>query len=264
MRVRDQLHRELLFTEAPKRIISLVPSQTELLVDLQLKDQLVGITKFCVHPKTLRDSVAIVGGTKQVHFDKIRSLSPDIIICNKEENTRDMVHELNDIAPVWVSDIVTLEDSYDMINALGLLFDRSERASEITRKINEEQDKFSKFLQHVEFKKVAYLIWKNPYMAVGGSTFINSLLSINKFQNIFMKAESRYPEITVEDLHDAELILLSSEPFPFKQSDVIELKKTLPGEVLLVDGEYFSWYGSRLRNAFQYFKKLHWLFITIF
>ncbi|MCW8979920.1 MULTISPECIES: helical backbone metal receptor [Altibacter] len=257
MLVKDQLHRELVFKKTPQRIVSLVPSQTELLVDLQLKEQLVGITKFCVHPGTLRNEIEVVGGTKQVHIDKIRSLAPDVIICNKEENTEAMVNDLTDVAPVWVSDIVTLEDSYGMIDALGSLFDRTERASAIIRKIKEEAYQFSKQLQQKEFKKVAYLIWKDPYMVAGGKTFINSLLRLNKFQNIFTEAHSRYPVISLEEMQGADLILLSSEPFPFKENDVLALKKALQKEVLLVDGEYFSWYGSRLEKAFQYFKKLH-------
>ena len=257
MLVKDQLNRTLRFDKSPERIISLVPSQTELLVDLGLKSKLVGITKFCVHPQELRKEVAIVGGTKELHYDKIKALKPDIIICNKEENTAEIVEKCSKIAPVWVSDIYTLEDSLEMILALGEIFKVCGKTSEICEKIVSEAYKFSTSIQSRPIKKVAYLIWKNPYMAAGNNTFINALLKLNNFQNILTEENSRYPEIELLALKSADLVLLSSEPFPFKESDVAELKKALQTEVLLVDGEFFSWYGSRLQNAFTYFKTLH-------
>lgn len=257
MLVKDQLNRVLRFDKTPERIISLVPSQTELLVDLGLKSKLVGITKFCVHPESLRKEVAVVGGTKEVHYDKIKALKPDIIICNKEENTAELVEECSKIAQVWVSDIYSLEDSLEMILSLGEIFKVCGKTSEICEKIVSEAYRFSEAIQSKPLKKVAYLIWKNPYMAAGSNTFINALLKHNNFQNILTEEDSRYPEIELETLKSADLVLLSSEPFPFKESDVLELKKALHTEVLLVDGEYFSWYGSRLQNAFEYFKRLH-------
>lgn len=257
MLVKDQLNRTLQFQHPPNRIISLVPSQTELLVDLGLRTNIVGVTKFCVHPKELRKEVAIVGGTKMVDFDKIRSLRPDIIICNKEENTKEIVEQCTEIAPVWVSDIYTVEDSMEMISNLGEIFSVKEMASEISKKIDFEMKQFSNWLENRSVRNVAYLIWKKPYMAAGSNTFINAILRLNKFENIFSEANSRYPEIELEDLKAADLILLSSEPYPFKEIDVQELKKALQTEVFFVDGEYFSWYGSRLQQAFSYFKTLH-------
>ncbi|MFT4696938.1 MAG: iron complex transport system substrate-binding protein [Flavobacteriaceae bacterium] len=254
---KDQLNRTITLTDTPKRIISLVPSQTELLVDLGLKESLVGITKFCVHPKNLRKEIAVVGGTKNVHYDRIEKGKPDLIICNKEENTFEMVEDLQKIAPVWVSNILTLEDSLEMILQLGKVLNTSEKASVLISEINSERKIFEAFVKNNSSKKVAYLIWKNPFMAVGKQTFINDILKLNKFENILENESSRYPEITLERLKEAEVILLSSEPYPFKNEDVTELKKALQKEVLLVDGEYFSWYGSRLKDAFTYFKSLH-------
>jgi len=255
MTFKDQLYRTVRFQSLPKRIISLVPSQTELLIDLGLKTSLVGITKFCVHPKELRKELAVVGGTKTVHYDKIRELQPDLIICNKEENTLEMVQELEEVCPVWVSDIANLEESLDMIERLGDVMDVADRASEIIENITLEKEAFDRLIETRPLKKVAYLIWKNPYMAAGTDTFIHALLQLNNFQNII--SETRYPEASVEQLYEADLILLSTEPFPFKESDVSELKNQLNGEVRIVDGEYFSWYGSRLGKAFAYFKTLH-------
>lgn len=255
MTVKDQLNRTIHLSKHPKRIISLVPSQTELLVDLGVKRSLVGITKFCIHPKDLRKEITVVGGTKTVNYVKIQELQPDLIICNKEENTLEMVQELEKISPVWLSDIATIDDSLEMIKLLGALLNVGDKASNIAESISSEKKKFELFMKAKPAKKVAYLIWKNPYMAAGNNTFINSLLLLNNFQNII--SEKRYPEVSVDALAEADLILLSSEPFPFKETDASEMRQNLNGEVKLVDGEYFSWYGSRLEAAFGYFRTLH-------
>ncbi|MEX0996511.1 MAG: helical backbone metal receptor [Flavobacteriaceae bacterium] len=258
MEITDALNRKISLSKTPQRIVSLVPSQTELLVDLGLREQIVGVTKFCVHPGNLRKEKKVVGGTKQVHFDKIKNLKPDIILCNKEENTQEMVLELGKIAPVWVSDIKSIEDCCEMILSLGDLLDKNEIASKITQQIKVETKRFSNFINAKPSLKVAYLIWKNPYMAVGDDTFINTLLELNNFKNIFQKKEGRYSEVTLEELKKADLILLSSEPYPFSKKHISEMKTVVNNKkILLVDGEYFSWYGSRILKAFSYFKKLH-------
>lgn len=257
MEYTDQLNRTIKLPETPKRIVSLVPSQTELLVDLGLSDSIVGVTKFCVHPADLKGEKTIVGGTKNVNFQKIESLQPDIIICNKEENTEEMVKELENIAPVWISDIETISGSIKMIALLGEIFGVSSKASDIISKINIEAKKHRDFIQSSETKKVLYLIWKNPYMAAGRATFINSMLRENNFDNVFSSKKPRYPEVEVADFEKANLILLSTEPYPFKEADIVALANEFNTEVKLVDGEYFSWYGSRLINAYKYFKTLH-------
>jgi ABC-type Fe3+-hydroxamate transport system substrate-binding protein len=253
----DQLNRTVKLPETPQRIISLVPSQTELLVDLGLRDRIMGVTKFCVHPENLKDEKTIVGGTKNVNFEKIKLLQPDIIICNKEENTQEMVRELEKIAPVWISDIETIPDSFAVIEQLGEIFEVSAKASEIISKIKLEAKKHKEFIRGFEPKKVLYLIWKNPYMAAGRRTFIDCLLQENKFENVFSKDKPRYPEVTAEDFINADLILFSTEPYPFKEKDIAIFRKEFKIEVKLVDGEYFSWYGSRLIGSFNYFKTLH-------
>ena len=255
--IRDQLQRELNIKAVPKRIVSLVPSQTELLVALGLEENIVGITKFCVHPEHLSKSKSIVGGTKKVHFEKIRELNPDIILCNKEENTLEMVLELEKIAPVHVSEIIDFEDVLNLIEMYGKLFDRSQGANQLNLKLQDKKRKFEKEIPVIQ-KKVAYFIWRGPWMVAGGNTFINSQLKLNGWENIFENKESRYPEITVEELKDLklDLILLSSEPYPFKEKHVEEIRQICNVRVELVDGEYFSWYGSRLIPAFDYFKKL--------
>ena len=257
MKIVDQLNRVLFFNSHPRRIISLVPSQTELLVALGLEKNIIGITKFCVHPKDIRKNITIVGGTKKIHLKKVEALRPDIIICNKEENTKEIVDQLSSVAPVWISDIYTLEDALEMIVLLGELFDVSEKAVSIVSQISLRKKDFEVFIKTEPTIKVAYLIWKNPYMIAGNQTFINSLLLLNKFKNIAVNSASRYPEVLLEELSNVDKILLSSEPFPFKEKHIQELRKSTGKEVILVNGEYFSWYGSRLIDAFSYFKTLH-------
>ena len=256
MKIVDQFNQSFFFKETPKRIVSLVPSQTELLVDLGLEGSIIGLTKFCVHPSQIRKTKVVVGGTKKVNFEKIKSLQPDIIICNKEENTKEMVVELQKTTPVWISDIVTIDDSLDMILKLGNLFHVKERARVLIDEIISERESFLSYTKNNKSFKVAYLIWKNPYMIAGNNTFINELLKLNNFENVCKDSLSRYPEILEDDLKKADLILASTEPFPFNQNEVEVIQNATKIKVILVDGEYFSWYGSRLKNAFKYFKTL--------
>jgi iron complex transport system substrate-binding protein len=256
----DQLGTTHSFEFSPRRIISLVPSQTELLYDLGLEGRIVGITKFCVHPYHFKATKKIVGGTKKVNYEKIRLLEPDVIICNKEENTQEIVEELRKICPVWVTDIYTLEDNFQMITDFGQLFDKRTEARKWNDKLAFALSDFKNFIKDIPVRKVAYFIWKNPHMVAGSGTFIDELLKLNHFENHFASKE-RYPEIELDKMDQdgsLDLVLLSSEPFPFKAEDGYEIvKDTLNAKAILVDGEMFSWYGSRLLKAFDYFKYLH-------
>lgn len=257
----DQIGISHTFENTPKRIVSLVPSQTELLVDLGLEESMVGITKFCVHPAYLKATKTIVGGTKNIKFDKIKELQPDIIICNKEENTKEIVEQLSTICPVWVTDIYTIEDNNQMIQDFGVLFNKRIEAQKWIDKINFAYQDFQNFIQNKTIKKVAYFIWANPYMVAGNATFINEILKLNRFQNIYEAKEGRYPEIELKKIRlegDPDYVFLSSEPFPFKDEHAFELGRfTHHAITVFVDGEMFSWYGSRLVKAFTYFKTLH-------
>ncbi|WP_025742248.1 ABC transporter substrate-binding protein [Aquimarina pacifica] len=255
----DQLGRELKIKDTPRRIISLVPSQTELVVALGLLDSLVGITKFCVHPERIIETKEIVGGTKKIHFEKIKSLKPDIILCNKEENTKEIVEQLQNEFPVHVSDVSSLSESVELIQLYGKLFDKKEEASTMVSKIETERLVFDRFIAPLPKRRVAYFIWRKPYMVSGSKTFIDNMLTINGFVNVFAD-EVRYPEISVETLktiEDLDVIMLSSEPYPFSPKHVKEFQNICPNtKIILVDGEYFSWYGSRMLEAFTYFTKL--------
>ncbi|MDX1445537.1 helical backbone metal receptor [Lishizhenia sp.] len=248
------MHRTIRLGHVPERIVSLVPSQTELLYDLGLGDRVVGITKFCIHPEEWFRSKTRVGGTKNVDLDKVKALKPDLIIGNKEENEKSDILALEDVAPVWMSDIFTLSDSLKMILALGEILKLEDHAQNMVKRIEQEFVALEKLKLD---QKVLYLIWKDPYMGVGPNTFIDHVLHDHLGATNVLK-EERYPMIELSSLAEKpELVLLSSEPYPFKEKHVAEIQKILPqAKIYLVDGEYFSWYGSRLLGAPKYFHQL--------
>ena len=240
----------------PIRIISLVPSITELLFDFGLKKEIVGITKFCIHPKALFNTTEKIGGTKNVDIKKIIDLNPDLIIANKEENVQQQIDQLAKLFPVYLSDVSDYTTAITMISEVGLLTNKKKAAEGIINSI-EKSFEVEKTIG-AKKKKVAYLIWNNPYMSVGSDTFIASMIEKAGFENIFDN-EKRYPPISLEELQQKkpDIILLSSEPDPFKTKHVEELKQhfvTTP--ITLVDGEMFSWYGSRMLLMPGYFKNL--------
>ncbi len=239
----------------PKRIVSLVPSQTELLHWLGLEEATVGITKFCIHPTEWFRSKTRVGGTKNIDIAAIKKLMPDLIIANKEENVKEQVEELAKDYSVLVTAVNTIEEAFQMIARVGSLTDKESVATELAAAIKKE---FSSIIPLQQPLPTAYLVWNKPYMTVGGDTFIHDMLTHAGFNNIFSKA-TRYPEITVDQLRskNCALVLLSSEPFPFKQKHIDELQTQLPGvKIMLVDGEMFSWYGSRMLEAAGYLRLL--------
>lgn len=256
MKIRDQLGRSIELNETPKRIVSLVPSQTELLVDLGLEKYLMGITRFCVHPPFLRQIKTIVGGTKKVNIRKLKELEPDIILCNKEENTREMVEKLAEIAPVHVSDVSGLKSAYELIGQYGAIFDCLPLAKTLVSSIRKKEGALRSLAKNSEERKVAYFIWNNPLMVAGKGTFINEMLELNNFQNVY--EEERYPVTDLEEFKNknTDLCMLSSEPFPFTEEHKNNFEP-YAGAVEIVDGEFFSWYGSRLLEAMDYFKSFH-------
>ena len=257
MQCKDQLQTVFEFLETPKRIVSLVPSQTELLIDLGLRKQLVGITKFCTHPSFLKKEKTIVGGTKKVNLKTIKALQPDIIIGNKEENTKEIIMSCSKIAPVWVSDIYSISDTLEMIFVLGSIFQKETFASQIIDTITSQLDTFKDFMDKRPSKKVAYLIWQKPFMVSGRHTFINDLLKVNKFETIIESHISSYQEMSIDIFKLQTLISFRHALFLFHEKHVETLGNITKKQVMLVDGTYFSWYGSRLQHAFRYFKTLH-------
>ena len=251
--IEDQLHEPVHFSFPPKRIISLVPSQTELLADLGLDQEVVGITKFCVHPEKWKTQKEIIGGTKNFWFDTVDKLQPDLIIGNKEENYKEGIQQLRKKNPVWMSDIVTYEDSLSMIRSVGVITDKLKEAEIIIEKI---QNSFSE-LKNVSHQTALYLIWMKPWMAAGNHTFIHTLLEKMGLENILK--DERYPILKDDEIKklSPDIIFLSSEPYPFNQKHIEEIKRLSPSaKIVLVDGEMFSWYGSRLIHAPAYFNSL--------
>lgn len=257
--VTDMMGRTVNVPVAPKRIISLVPSQTELIADLGMADCLVGITKFCVHPDSVFRTLKRVGGTKHVDYEAIASLEPDLILANKEENTQEIVETLAQNFPVWVSDIQTVDDGLLMIEQVGDLLDKELECRHLTDEIRQAWLNIAIPQSGVTRPKVAYLIWQNPIMLAGRETFIHDTFQRLGFENVALTFDGRYPQTKVEQLQalSPTHILLSSEPFPFKDKHLEEWRAALPkASVTLVDGEMFSWYGSRMRLAVPYFKDL--------
>jgi len=251
---RDQLNRGIDLHTSPQRIISIVPSQTELLFYLGLDDRIAGITNFCTHPAEKVKAIAKVGGTKKLNITLIKELQPDLIIANKEENERGQIEELMGHFPVWISDINNLHGALNIIGSLGQLLSCTTKAKTLSDTI---LSRFNKFNIAPLNQRAAYLIWRKPYMAAGTGTFIDSMLQVCGLTNAFEL--NRYPQVNAAMLvvADPDVVFLSSEPYPFSEKHIMEFKAILPkAKIILVDGEMFSWYGSRLLLAPSYFSSI--------
>lgn len=254
----DQMGRKVQMPNNPKRIISIVPSQTELLHYWGLGERVVGITKFCLHPEEWFRNKNRIGGTKTLNFDKIRSLKPDLIIGNKEENTQSEIELLEQEYPVWMSDMHNLEEVWQMMFGLGSVLGVQEQSNLLVSKLKSDFEGLKSSSAVDKKLKVAYLIWKDPYMVAASNTFIHEMLEQSGFENAFQHL-SRYPEVTLETLAqmDLDAVFLSTEPFPFKEKHQLAFQQIYPhAQIEIVDGELFSWYGSRLLHATDYIKKL--------
>ena len=253
IQLHDQLGNSIHLKSAARRIVSLVPSQTELLHHLGLEDEVIGITKFCIHPDEWFRNKNRVGGTKTVDFEKIRVLNPDLIIANKEENTKEEIEQLQKEFTVYVSDIYTFEDALRMMKDVGQLTSKEREAESLINELNNHIQNLP-MLQG----KVLYFIWREPYMVVGPNAFIGHVIEKVGLTNVIADRSVRYQELSIEEVKElqADYLLLSSEPFPFNQKHLQEMKQFEPSKVLLVDGEIFSWYGSRMLKMKEYFESL--------
>jgi len=255
MKILDQTGRELHFDQIPKRVVSLVPSITELAADLGF--EVIGKTKFCVHPNHLEAAIN-VGGTKNVKADLIKKLGPDLILVNKEENTKSTVEELIDVGfPVFISDVSSIDQSLELIKKLGAIGGLDSRAEDLAEKISAGMASIPLIKPR---PRALYLIWQDPYMAAGLDTYISDLmdhLSIDNVLSAWGERGLRYPEITKDQIAELkpDLILLSSEPYPFKETHRHTISSALHIPTLLVDGECFSWYGSRQAKSINYLKE---------
>jgi len=235
--------------ESPQKIISLVPSLTELLFDLGLENRILGRTRFCIHPEGKVEEVEIMGGTKNPRVDKIRNAKPDLIIANKEENRKEDIEKLQSDFEVMITDINTIEDALFTIHDIGKRCGTEQAAEELISAIRAEYE----HTPDEPSLSVAYMIWRDPWMTVGSDTYIHSVLSHWNLENVFGN-QTRYPKTSLEELSNKkpDLILLSSEPYPFKEKHIREVEEACPNcRVLYVDGEWFSWYGSRMLPSFK-------------
>lgn len=254
----DQMGRSVRLSESPRRIISLVPSQTELLATLGLEDCVVGITRFCIHPESWHRTKTRVGGTKDPDLSKIFSLQPDLIIGNKEENSPDSIRALEREFPVWISDICSFGDALQMIESVGEITGQYPEASLLAAEIRDRFSQFAFTAAAQPPRSVLYLIWREPWMAAGNNTFIHAMLQQAGWLNVAGHLD-RYPALPLRNWADLrpEFVFLSSEPYPFAKKHLDEIRDLFPeSEIRLVDGEMFSWYGSRLLHAPAYFESL--------
>ncbi|MCS7298028.1 MAG: helical backbone metal receptor [Bacteroidia bacterium] len=253
--VTDKLGRRLEIPVQPERIVSLCPSQTETLFALGLKGRIVGRTRYCIHPADAVREVAVVGGTKKVDISLVRALEPDLIIAEKEENTPQDVQALSDIAPVYVTVIESYEDALESILELGDITATSEVARQLVVEIERT---FARVPVAPSPLRVLYLIWRNPYMAAGNSTYIHSLLKKVGWTNVAATLEGRYPVLEDSTLPlQPQVVLLSTEPYPFQEKHFPEAQQRWPNALLyLVRGDYFSWYGVRMKEAALYLQEL--------
>lgn len=253
----DQLGRAVEIPENPQRIVSLVPSQSEFLHSLGLEQEVLGITKFCVHPEHWYKNKKRIGGTKKLDIQAIKDLNPELIVANKEENSKEDIEALIAAGyPVWISDIYNFEDALDMMRRLGQIVGKQSESQKLIARIQAAKHQLAKNKQNC---RVLYLIWDRPFMGVGSQTYIHDMLEgILGWSNV-LATKKRYPELTIEEIRELhpERILLSSEPYPFAQKHLEDYSILFPkSRIELVDGEYFSWYGSRMLLAMDYFKAL--------
>jgi ABC-type Fe3+-hydroxamate transport system substrate-binding protein len=239
------------------RIISLVPSLTEFLWALGLEQEVVGITKFCVHPNHWWREKTRVGGTKKLNFSAIAELQPTLIIANKEENTKEDIELLQSKYEVLLTDIITLDDAFFYLQEIGNRVNRAEEARALVAQIKKDFQALGPVGKGVSF---LYFIWQDPHYVVGPNTYIHALLSHFGLKNFC--TIKRYPELqevlanTVEPDQYPDYIFLSSEPFPFEEKHLKEIQQNFPhSKILLIDGEICSWYGSRMLAVPGYLKQ---------
>jgi ABC-type Fe3+-hydroxamate transport system substrate-binding protein len=254
----DQVGYQIKLKSEVNSIVSTVPSQTELLFDLGLGSKVKGVTRFCVHPKNAVADIPKIGGTKNLDIEKIREINPDIIIGNKEENIKEQVKKLKTDFPVWLSDIKSTRDALDMMTEIGEITQTKGKAVELVNEIQQLLNELAEIGSDRKRKALVF-IWKNPYMVAGRDTYMHELLKLLGYETAIHRDDERYPQVTMDQVEESEpdLLLFTSEPFPYSSRELQIFQEKIPNcKKLIVNGEYFSWYGSRMRKSFQYFKQL--------
>jgi ABC-type Fe3+-hydroxamate transport system substrate-binding protein len=243
------------------RIVSLVPSITELLFDLGLGGQVVGRTTFCIHPEQAVARVPRIGGTKKPRIDKLEALAPTHVIVNVDENRREDVDAIAAFVPhIVVTHPLAPDDNLALYRLVGGIFDRQHAAEELCGEFQCARDALADAAATLPARRVLYLIWRDPWMTISRDTYISQMLALANLETMRHDDDNRYPEVHVDGqlLTDADMVLFSSEPFPFKPAHVEEFRK-LSGDTstpcAFIDGEMTSWYGSRAVTGLAYLRK---------
>lgn len=248
----DQIGRDVSLPAQPQRIISLCPSLTETLLSFGLAGRIVGRTHFCIHPAEAVADIPAVGGTKNLKEDRVIALQPDLVICEKEENTRDMVEWLAARFPTYVTDVRDIPSALDMIRRLGRITACQPQGEALASEI---ETAFAGLPRFPGAPRVLYFIWRKPWMVAGQDTYIDALLRHLGLENLATAFPGRYPSLDTGQLTglSPDYVWLSSEPYPFKERHIAELQALFPAaKVMLVDGEMFSWYGCRMLEVPEY------------
>ena len=239
------------------RIVSLVPSLTELLCDLGLAEQLVGRTGFCIHPRAVVRAIPKVGGTKSINLARLRDLKPTHVVVNVDENEKPTVDEIARFVPhVIVTHPLHPCDNPGLYRLLGGVFRRDAEAAALARRFDQVWCRTRLEAAAFPRENVLYLIWKKPWMTVARNTYISAALAAVGWDTVPEAAGERYPELLLEDVLPREVhqVLLPSEPYRFRDRDVVEVRRLVPPgiRIALIDGEMTSWYGSRAVAGLQY------------
>lgn len=235
------------------RIVSLVPSVTELVCDLGLEGELVGRTGFCIHPWESVRGIPKVGGTKDVKLDLIRELRPTHVIVNIDENRREDAEALAEFVPhVVVTHPLGPLDNLQLYRQLGRAFERERQAEALCAEF--ERSLAGLQAEHFNPQNVLYLIWRDPWMTISPDTYISRALELLSWRTLPTTTTERYPTVDPASLAgQVDRVLLSSEPYHFKERHREEIREVLPGtHVSLIDGEMTSWYGSRAIAGLRY------------
>ena len=243
------------------RIVSLVPSITELVCDLGLAAQLVGRTGFCVHPREVVRRIPKVGGTKDVDLDKLRALRPTHVILNIDENKKEHARSLAEFVPeLIVTHPLAPIDNLALYRLIGGIFGREDRAESLCRKFEEAYAALQSAARAFPLDRVLYLIWKNPWMTVSRDTYVSRMLALVKWETVPTECTDRYPKIQLDSgvLDAADAVLLSSEPYSFREGHVAELRADpllAKKRIALIDGAMTAWYGSRAIEGLGYLRR---------
>ncbi len=243
------------FTRRPLRLVSLVPSTTETLFALGRGDELVGYTRFCVHPQGRITKERWIGGTKNPKIERIIGLQPDLVLANREENRLEDIQALDEAGiSVWVAEPRTVGEAIADIRQMSMLIGCASKGEVMAQKVEQALAEARRYARQSPIT-FAYLIWRKPWMAAGRETFISEMLTEGGARNLFA---GRYPQASLEDLKGVERLLMASEPFPFAEQHRQELlaEGFTPEQLRLVDGERLSWHGVRLLQGLPYLREV--------